>query len=90
MRCQKYPQGKNSLKGQRKGPILRGRDIKRYGYEFADQYIIATFPSRKYNIDDYPAIRDHLFQYGKKDLSNPGNRGQERRLVINGLKHKTR
>ena len=34
-------------------PILRGRDIKKYGYEFADQYIIATFPSRKYNIDEY-------------------------------------
>jgi len=28
-------------------PILRGRDIKRYGYEFAEQYIIATFPSKK-------------------------------------------
>ena len=25
-------------------PILRGRDIKRYSYEFADQYIISTFP----------------------------------------------
>ena len=23
-------------------PILRGRDIKRYGYEFANQYLIAT------------------------------------------------
>ncbi|MEF2576443.1 MAG: Eco57I restriction-modification methylase domain-containing protein, partial [Bacteroidales bacterium] len=39
-------------------PILRGRDIKRYGYEFAGQYIIATFPSRQYNIDDYPALKE--------------------------------
>ena len=29
-------------------PILRGRDIKRYDYEFANQYIIATFPSRQH------------------------------------------
>lgn len=41
-------------------PILRGRDIKRYNYEFADQYIIATFPSRQYNIDNYQALRDYL------------------------------
>ena len=33
-----------------KRPILRGRDIKRYGYEFADLYIIATFPSKHYNL----------------------------------------
>ncbi|PXV64045.1 type II restriction/modification system DNA methylase subunit YeeA, partial [Dysgonomonas alginatilytica] len=25
-------------------PILRGRDIKRYGYEFADLWLICTFP----------------------------------------------
>ena len=26
-------------------PILRGRDIKRYTYNFANQWLIATFPS---------------------------------------------
>jgi hypothetical protein len=41
-------------------PILRGRDIQRYGYEFAERYLIALFPSRNYNIDDYPAIRDYF------------------------------
>ena len=41
-------------------PILRGRDIKRYGYEFADLYVIALFPSRHYSIDDYPSVRDYL------------------------------
>ncbi|MDK7676310.1 hypothetical protein QP547_10965, partial [Weeksella virosa] len=25
-------------------PLLRGRDIKRYSYDFADKYLIATFP----------------------------------------------
>ena len=41
-------------------PILRGRDIKRYGYEFADLWLIATFPSKHYNIDDYPAVKKWL------------------------------
>lgn len=41
-------------------PILRGRDIKRNGYEFADLWLICTFPSLRLNIDDYPAIRDWL------------------------------
>ena len=56
-------------------PILRGRDIKRYGYEFAEQYIIATFPSKKYDIDKYPAIRDYLLEYGKKRLEQSGKSG---------------
>jgi hypothetical protein len=60
-------------------PILRGRDIKRYGYEFADQYIIATFPSKKYNIDDYPAVRDYLLQYGKKRLEQSGKSGSRKK-----------
>ena len=41
-------------------PILRGRDIKRYGYVFADQYLIATFPAKQYDIDDYPSLKDYL------------------------------
>ena len=41
-------------------PILRGRDIKRYGYEWADLYLIATFPSRRYYIEDYPAVKNYL------------------------------
>lgn len=41
-------------------PILRGRDIKRYGYEFADLWLICTFPSRGYNIHDYLAVKNWL------------------------------
>ena len=46
-------------------PILRGRDIKRYGYEWAGLYILAT----GYDIDIpklYPAIYKHLLQFKKK------------------------
>lgn len=53
-------------------PILRGRDIKRYGYDFADQYIIATFPSRHYNIDDYQALKTHLLSFGIERLEQTG------------------
>jgi len=47
-------------------PILRGRDIKRYGYEFAGLYLIATFPALNLNIDNYTAIRDYLKSFGKR------------------------
>ena len=53
-------------------PILRGRDIKRYGYEWAGLYLIATFPSKNYNIEDYPAIRDYLLSFGKERLEQTG------------------
>ncbi len=53
-------------------PILRGRDIKRYSYEYADQYIIATFPSRQYNIDDYPTLKQFLLSFGIERLEQTG------------------
>ena len=45
-------------------PILRGRDIKRYAYEWANLWLIATFPSRHYDIDEYPSVKQHLLSYG--------------------------
>src|SRR5574344_912185 len=47
-------------------PILRGRDIKRYSYEWNDLWLIATFPSRHYDIEDYPAVKSHLLSFGKE------------------------
>ena len=50
-------------------PILRGRDIKRYNYEFADLWLINTHNGIKekgisrIDIDDYPTIKAHLDQY---------------------------
>ena len=41
-------------------PILRGKDIKRGEYNFADKWLICTFPSLKINIDDYPAVKNWL------------------------------
>lgn len=53
-------------------PILRGRDIKRYGYEFADLYLIATFPSLKIDIEKYPAVKKHLLSFGVERLEQTG------------------
>ncbi|MGH8560267.1 MAG: Eco57I restriction-modification methylase domain-containing protein [Methylococcales bacterium] len=47
-------------------PILRGRDIKRYRMDFADLWLIATFPALNVNIDKYPAVRDYLKSFGRK------------------------
>lgn len=44
-------------------PLLRGRDIKKYGYEFADKWLIATFPSLKLNIDSYPHVKIYLEKF---------------------------
>ena len=49
-------------------PILRGRDIKRYGYDWANLYLIATFPACHYNIDDYPAVKDYLLSFAEDNL----------------------
>ena len=53
-------------------PILRGRDIARYKYEFAECYLIALFPAKEYKIDDYPAVKDHLLSFGKDLLIKNG------------------
>lgn len=55
-------------------PILRGRDIKRYSYTFAGLWLIATFPSRQYNIDDYPAVKDYLLSFGMERLEQTGKK----------------
>jgi len=44
-------------------PILRGRDIKRYCYEWAGLWVIGTFPALHLNIDDYPAIKKYLLDH---------------------------
>ena len=52
-------------------PILRGRDIRRYGYEWADLWLINTHNGVKdslerIKVEDYPAIKLHLDYYWDK------------------------
>jgi len=60
-------------------PILRGRDIKRYKADFADLWIIATFPSKHYNIDDYPGIKEYLLSFGYDRLKQTGDTGARKK-----------
>ncbi|MBX1049344.1 class I SAM-dependent DNA methyltransferase [Campylobacter jejuni] len=43
--------------------MLRGRNIKRYSYEWAGLWVIGTFPSLKINIEQYPALKQYLSQF---------------------------
>lgn len=58
---------------------MRGRDIKRYSYEFADLYLIATFPSLKTDIEQYPAVKQHLMSFGYNRLKQTGDKGSRKK-----------
>ena len=52
-------------------PILRGKDIKRYGYVDNGRYLINTHNGVKgkiprVDINDYPAVKAHLDQFWDK------------------------
>ena len=52
-------------------PILRGRDIKRYGYDWAGLWLINTHNGVRgqyppIDINEYPSIKRHLDQYWDK------------------------
>ena len=60
-------------------PILRGRDIKRYGYDWAGLWLINTHNGVKgkyppININDYPTIKQHLDIYWNR-LKNRDDKG---------------
>ena len=66
-------------------PILRGRDIKRYGYDWAGLWLIATFPSRQYDINLYPSLKSYLLSYGMERLEQTG-----KTHIVNGERIKAR
>ena len=53
-------------------PILRGRDIKKYSYDWAGLWLIATFPAKHYDIEQYPALKEYLLSIGKEKLEQTG------------------
>ena len=59
---------------------MRGRDIKRYGYDYADLWLINTHNGIKekgikpVNIKDYPAIKRHLDGFWK-DIEKRADQG---------------
>ncbi len=56
-------------------PILRGRDIKRYYYEWAGLWIIGTFPALHLDIEDYPALKEYfLSNFDIRQLEQSGKK----------------
>ena len=60
-------------------PILRGRDIKRYGYSWSGLWLINTHNGTKegierIHIEDYPSIKEHLDDYWLR-LENRADKG---------------
>ena len=52
-------------------PILRGRDVRRYGYDWANLWLINTHNGirgelERIHIEDFPAIKRHLDNYWDK------------------------
>ena len=67
--CEKNPANAEIIK-----PILRGRDISRYGYTLAGQYILLA--KNGVNVEqDYPEIYEHLDSFGDR-FKNRGAQGQ--------------
>ena len=66
-------------------PLLRGRDINAWVTEKEDQYLIGTFPALNFDIDQYPAIKNHLLSFGIEKLEQTGAKH-----IVNGEEIKAR
>ncbi|AKP51540.1 class I SAM-dependent DNA methyltransferase [Cyclobacterium amurskyense] len=60
-------------------PILRGRDLRKYGYEISNKWAICTFPSLNINIENYPVLKDYFLGIGKKRLEQNGEKGSRKK-----------
>lgn len=70
---------KNDIKSQEIiSPIIRGRDLKPYSIEFDNKYLIATYPVKNVNIDNYPAVKKYLESFGKR-LEQSGEKGSRKK-----------
>lgn len=59
-------------------PMVRGRDISAYeisGFE----YLVGTFPALKLDIENYPAIKEHLLSFGFDRLKQTGDKGARKK-----------
>jgi TaqI-like C-terminal specificity domain/Eco57I restriction-modification methylase len=72
-------------------PLLRGRDVGRYGFNFMDQWLIGTFPALKIEIENYPIIENYLLKFdirklqqtGNEYIDEHGNKQKSRKLATN-------
>lgn len=59
--------------------LLRGRDIQKFFPESSNLWLVGTFPAKKINIDNYPAIKNHLLKFGFERLSQTGESGSRKK-----------
>lgn len=52
--------------------VIRGEDVRRYGYEWNDLYLITTFPSINHEILLYPSVQKHLTTFEADKLRTHG------------------
>jgi len=62
-------------------PLLRGRDIGRYYSPHSQLWLIALFPSKNYDIEQYPILKNFLLQKGKKRLEQSGAKGSRKKTL---------
>ncbi|WP_319503274.1 Eco57I restriction-modification methylase domain-containing protein [uncultured Draconibacterium sp.] len=59
-------------------PMLRGRNISAYGIT-GSEYLIGTFPSLGLDIENFPAIKEHLLSFGYDRLNQTGEKGSRKK-----------
>lgn len=69
-------------------PLLRGREIKKYGYSFNENYVLFPHNGTKNKArilveKDYPVIYEHLLKFRDKEseLVKPNNKGEIQTLI---------
>ena len=65
-------------------PMLRGKDIKKYSFNW-QKWLIGTFPTKKYNIEDYPSVKKFMLSFTIEKLEQTG-----KKYIINGNEIKAR
>lgn len=66
-------------------PVIRGRDVQTYQNPKSDLWLICTFPSRQYDIEMYPAIKNFILSFGMERVEQTGIK-----RIINGQEVKAR
>jgi adenine-specific DNA-methyltransferase len=59
-------------------PLLRGRDIQKHVADNIVNWLVGTFPNKKLDIDEYPAIKKYLDQFGKT-IHQTGEKGSRKK-----------
>ncbi len=62
-------------------PFLRGRDLKAWYSRSEGQYMICTFPALSLDIENYPAIKNHLLSFGYERLEQSGKPGSRKKTA---------